>query len=60
MNCISSGAIVRTGGSQPCIGGAPSAKYSKSKIGGLGVYMAPLSELKMYYSCDNYDVYRIN
>lgn len=28
MNCLSSGAIVRTGGSQPCIGGAPSAKYS--------------------------------
>lgn len=34
--------------------------YTKSKIGGLGVYMAPLSELKMSYSCDNYDVYRIN
>ena len=28
MNCFLSGAIVRTGGSQPCIGGAPSAKYS--------------------------------
>jgi len=31
VNCISSGAIVRTGGSQPCIGGAPSAKYSTNK-----------------------------
>jgi len=29
VNCISSGAIVRTGGSQPCIGGAPNVKYSK-------------------------------
>ena len=28
MNCFSSGAIVRIGGSQSCIDGAPSAKYS--------------------------------
>ena len=28
MNCFLSGAIVRTGGSQSCIGGAPSVKYS--------------------------------
>ena len=28
MNRFSSGAIVRTGGSQPCIGGAPNVKYS--------------------------------
>ena len=31
MNCLLSGAIVRTGGSQPCIGGAPSAKYSGAR-----------------------------
>ena len=28
MNCFSSGAVVRTGGSQSCIDGAPSVKYS--------------------------------
>ena len=33
MNCFSSGAVVRTGGSQSCIDGAPSVKYSdKSEI----------------------------
>ena len=31
MNCFLSGAIVRTGGSQPCIGGAPSVKYAMWK-----------------------------
>lgn len=34
--------------------------YTVSKIGGCGLYKAPLSELKTYYSCDNYDVYRTN
>lgn len=34
--------------------------YTVSKFGGCGVYKAPLSELKNYYSCDNYDVYRKN
>lgn len=34
--------------------------YTVSKIGGCGLYIAPLSELKSYYSCDNYDVYRKN
>ena len=28
MNCFSSGTIVCTGGSQPCISGTPSVKYS--------------------------------
>ena len=32
MNCFLSGAIVRIGGSQSCIDGAPSAKYSMTKI----------------------------
>jgi len=31
VNCFSSGAIVRIGGSQLCIGGAPSAKYSSTE-----------------------------
>ena len=32
MNCFSSGAVVRTGGSQSCIDGAPSVKYSAVSI----------------------------
>ena len=31
-----------------------------AKLGGCGLYVAPLSELKLYYSSDNYDVYRTN
>ena len=34
--------------------------YTRSKLGGRGLYVAPLSELKLYYSSDNYDVYRTN
>lgn len=31
-----------------------------SKLGGRGLYIAPLSELMNYYGCDNYKVYRKN
>lgn len=34
--------------------------YTVSKLGGRGLYIAPLSELELYYYCDNYDVYRTN
>lgn len=35
-----------------------SGTYTISKIGGRGLYRAPLSELMTYYSCSNYSVYR--
>lgn len=36
-----------------------SGVYTISKLGGRGLYKAPLSELSTYYSCKSYRVYRI-
>lgn len=34
--------------------------YTISKCSGGPLYRAPLSQLMLYYSCSNYDVYRVN
>jgi len=34
--------------------------YTMSKYGGCGLYVASLSEVMMYYSCGDYEVYRLN